>query len=76
MSMLKDVVVCSHCGMSWDNKNGEVIAGENPMNVATLQQIIARNPQIVADLSRTNTICKTCRCEVVFPISVLINGSQ
>jgi len=76
MTMSGDVVICSHCGMSWDDKSGGIVTGGNPVNVATLRRIIVRNPQIVADLSRTNTVCKTCRCEVVFPISVLTTNSQ
>ena len=76
MAMSGDVVICSHCGMSWDDKSGEIVTDENPTNVATLRRIIVNNPQIIADLSRTNTACKMCRCEVVFPISVLTASGQ
>ncbi len=74
--MPEDVLVCSQCGATWNNDNGEWKSGENPVNRLTLRRIIVNKPQIVADLSRTNAICRICRCEVVFPVSILVDHGQ
>ena len=72
--MDKDVVVCSGCGRVWDNINGEQETPGNRILTVIIRRAIAYDHDIVAKFSRSNIICTDCRCEVIFPVSVLNEG--
>jgi hypothetical protein len=72
--MDKDVVVCSGCGRVWDNNSGIQETASSSVHTLIIRRAMIYHRDMVATLSRSNIICVNCRCEMVFPASVL-NGS-
>jgi predicted metal-binding protein len=69
--MDKDVVVCSGCGRVWDNISGVEESSGNVVLTTVIRRAMIYNRDMVAEFSRSNIICANCRCEIIFPASVL-----